>query len=77
MKYEVIRSLIIEAIDQANINPYGITLYNTKRGMAIAFISAFGESVKDCVGYNENITDLRKKADSLCERFEQIDKPFA
>ena len=76
MKSEIIRTLIIEAIERANINPYGITLYNTKRGMAIAFISGFGESVKDCFGYNENITDLRKKATSLCERFEKIDKPF-
>ena len=77
MKYEVIRSLIIEAMEQANVNPYGITIYNTKRGMAIAFISAFGESVKDCFAYDDNITDLREKADSLCERFEKIDKPFA
>ena len=77
MKYEIIRTLIIEAIERANINPYGITLYNTKRGMAVAFISAYGESAKDCFGYNENITDLRKKADSLCERFEKIDKPFS
>ena len=76
MKYEIIRSLIIEAIERANINPYGITLYNTKRGMAVAFISAYGESAKDCFGYDENITDLRKKAISLCERFEKIDKPF-
>ena len=76
MRYEIIRSLIIEAIERANINPYGITLYNTKRGMAVAFISAFGESTKDCFGYDENITDLRKKANSLCERFEKIDKPF-
>ena len=77
MKSQIIRSLIIEAMERENINPYGITFYNTKRGLAIAFISAFGESVKDCFGYNENITDLRKKADSLCERFEKIDKPFA
>ena len=77
MKYEIIRSLIIEAIERANINPYGITLYNTKRGMAVAFISAYGESAKDCFGYDENITDLREKASSLCERFEKIDKPFA
>ena len=77
MKYEVIRSLIIEAMDRANINPYGITFYNTKRGMAIAFISAFGESVKDCFGYDDDVTNLRKKADNLCERFEKIDKPFA
>ena len=76
MKYEIIRSLIIEALEKANINPYGITLYNTKRGMAAAFISAYGESAKDCFGYDENITDLRKKAMSLCERFEKIDKPF-
>ena len=76
MKYEIIRSLIIEAMERANINPYGLTLYNTKRGIAVAFISAFGESAKDCFGYNENITDLRKKAISLCERFEKIDKPF-
>ena len=77
MKYEVIRALLIEAMERASVNPYGITIYNTKRGMAIAFISAFGESVKDCFAYDDNITDLRKKADSLCERFEKIDKPFA
>ena len=76
MKYEIIRSLIIEAMERANINPYGLTLYNTKRGIAVAFISAFGESAKDCFGYDENITDLRKKAVSLCDRFEKIDKPF-
>ena len=77
MKSQIIRSLIIEVMEEKNINPYGITLYNTKRGMAIAFISAFGESVKDCFCYNEDITGLRKKANSLCERFEKIDKPFA
>ena len=76
MKSEIIRTLLIEAMEQAKINPYGITLYNTKRGIAVAFISAFGESAKDCFGYDENITDLRKKANSLCERFEKIDKPF-
>ena len=58
MKYEIIRSLIIEAMERANINPYGLTLYNTKRGIAVAFISAFGESAKDCFGYNENITHI-------------------
>lgn len=77
MKSEIIRTLLIEAMEQANINPYGITLYNTKRGMAVAFISAFGESTKDCFGYDENITDLRKKAISLCERFKKVDKPFS
>ena len=77
MKDEIRRSLIIEAMERANINPYGLTLYNTKRGMGVAFISAFGGSAKDWFGYDENITDLRKKANSLCERFEKIDKPFA
>lgn len=77
MKYEVIRLLLIEEMERANIKPYGITLYNTKRGMAVAFISAFGESVKDCFAYNEDITNLRKKAYSLCERFAKIDKPFS
>lgn len=77
MKSQIIRSLIFESMEDVNINPYGITLYNTKRGMAIAFISAFGESVKDCFGYNEDITELRKKANSLCERFAKVDKPFA
>ena len=77
MKSQIIRSLIIEEMEMKNINPYGITLYNTKRGIAVAFISAFGESVKDCFGYDENITELRKKANSLCERFEKVDKPFS
>lgn len=77
MKSQIIRSLIIEAMEKENINPYGITFYNTKRGLSIAFISAFGESAKDCFAYNEDITELRKKANSLCERFEKVDKPFS
>ena len=76
MKSQIILSLIIEAMKRENINPYGITFYNTKRGLAAAFISAFGDSVKDCFGYNEDVTNLRKKANSLCERFAKVDKPF-
>lgn len=76
MRSQIIRSLIIEAMESENINPYGMISYNTKRGITVAFISAFGGSAKDCFGYNEDITELRKKANRLCEMFEKIDKPF-
>ena len=77
MKGEVLRNIIFDTMKNLKVNPYGLTIYNTKRGVSVAFISAFGESVKECFRYDEEIGVLYNKASELCLKFRRIDKPFA
>lgn len=77
MKSKVLRKIIFDSMEKMKVNPYGLTIYNTKRGMSVAFISAFGESVKERFRYDEEITVLYNKASELCLKFRRIDKPFA
>lgn len=77
MKSEVLRKIIFYSMEKMNVNPYGLTIYNTKRGVSVAFISAFGESVKECFKYDEELAVLYNKASELCLKFRMIDKPFS
>lgn len=77
MKVEIIRQVIFETMEEMRVNPYGLTFYNTKRGVSVAFISAFGESVKDCFKYDDELSVLSSKATELCSKFRHIDMPFA
>ena len=76
MVSEIIRKVIGDTMVEMKVNPYGLTFYNTKRGVSVAFISAFGESVKECFEYAEGMDSLYDKASEMCLKFKAIDKPF-
>lgn len=77
MKSDALRKILFDTMEKMLVNPYGLTIYRTKRGLSVAFISAFGESVKECFRYDEEIDVLYNKASDLCLKFRRIDKPFA
>lgn len=77
MKVEIIRQVIFETMEEMRVNPYGLTFYNTKRGVSVSFISVFGESVKDCFKYDDELSVLSTKAKDLCSKFREINIPFA